>query len=566
MKWCLTVCLLAFFGLSPRAQPAGCTVPEETLRQLTDQKDWRGILSTAPDNCSAAPAYLHFYRGIALAGLERLIEAEEQLTIAVQKSPRQGRYRVELAGTLFLQKRWTEAREALLPARNMACEECDPTYLDDFLATLYFLEGNLEAALKYWNKIGKPVLRNIRVEPEDFLRPELLHSALAFSPGEPLELKGLQKTVMTLGESQIVGRHSIRLVPRVEGDYDAELVAVPKSGTISRRPLRSAVLIGRELPFETLHLSLMNPAGSGLSWQSMLRWDERDSRIASSLTGPLAGRLDQLYSIHLDARKEAWEVPPAARFNTSSFDSRRLTLGAGFSSRIDQRWRWNTGVDLSWRRADYQGAQPLPSREEIFEAGKVLEYAIGVERTLLIRPEQGLETVASLQARTGRFWSSDSHIFGQLEGEIRARWSLHPGEDGTTLGASLHAGTTEGTVPFDKLFHLGADRDHSVFFRAHPARTSGLRGTGPWGPRYWLGRVDVSRKLYERPFFSVSAGPFVDLGQVARIPDSSPDRGLLLVDAGIQTRIRLAYSLEVHFSLGLDTRRGDFLPFLRTAQ
>ena len=31
-------------------------------------------------------------------------------------------------------------------------------YTNNFLATIYFLEGNLDAALKYWNRSGKPLL------------------------------------------------------------------------------------------------------------------------------------------------------------------------------------------------------------------------------------------------------------------------------------------------------------------------------------------------------------------------------------------------------------------------
>ena len=35
-------------------------------------------------------------------------------------------------------------------------------YANEFLATVYFLEGNLEAALKYWNRVGKPQIAEVR--------------------------------------------------------------------------------------------------------------------------------------------------------------------------------------------------------------------------------------------------------------------------------------------------------------------------------------------------------------------------------------------------------------------
>src|SRR5215472_2316828 len=38
-------------------------------------------------------------------------------------------------------------------------------YANNFLATIYFLEGNLEAALKYWNRAGKPRIEEVRTSP-----------------------------------------------------------------------------------------------------------------------------------------------------------------------------------------------------------------------------------------------------------------------------------------------------------------------------------------------------------------------------------------------------------------
>ncbi len=564
LKLCLIACLFGSSGLSARAQPPACSTPEQTIRRLVDEHDWSGVLSVTTGKCPSQAAYLDFYRGLALAAVGRPAEAAESFKEAVRKAPGQGRYRVELAGALFLQQRWTDARKALLPAFHLPCQECDQRYLNDFLATLYYLEGNTLAALKYWNRIGKPVLHNVTVSPEGFLRTEILHSALSFSPGDTLMLRSLRETTAILEDSRLISRHFVRLVPRADKDYDVELVTLPKSGTLSRRPLRSAVLLGRELPFETVHFSVRNPNRSGLNWQSMVRWDERDSRVSSLLTGPLSGQLDRLFSLEIDLRREAWELPLGSGPHALPSTDRRTALGAGFSSRIDHQWKWNTGAELSWRSADDPPSVTTESRA--LRRGRVLEYGLGVERSLLDLPEHGFTALASVQLRTGRFWSTDSHAFGQLEGQVKSRWSLDPEGDRTIVEAGFHAGTTQGTVPFDKLYHLGIDRDNAVAFRAHPTKRDGVHGAGPWGERYWLGRAEVSSRLYQRPFVSVAAGPFVDIGRVTSGPLATPEQRRVLLDLGIQTRVRLAYSLEVCFSLGVDARRGDVVPFVRTTQ
>ena len=60
--------------------------------------------------------------------------------------PGDTRFPLELAGVAFQQKLYPAVARHLLQALQL-----DPTdsYGNDFLGTVYFLQGNLEAALKY---------------------------------------------------------------------------------------------------------------------------------------------------------------------------------------------------------------------------------------------------------------------------------------------------------------------------------------------------------------------------------------------------------------------------------
>ena len=50
----------------------------------------------------------------------------------------------------------SNAAEAKRNLRTALHRNPDDRYANDFLATLYQLDGNTEAALKYWNRLGKP--------------------------------------------------------------------------------------------------------------------------------------------------------------------------------------------------------------------------------------------------------------------------------------------------------------------------------------------------------------------------------------------------------------------------
>ena len=87
-----------------------------------------------------------------------------------RKEPQQARFLIELAGVDYKLKDTRAAKRELRAALKF-----DPKdkYTLEFLGTLYFLDGNLEAALKYWNAIEKPRLRKVSVAPPPILDPTL---------------------------------------------------------------------------------------------------------------------------------------------------------------------------------------------------------------------------------------------------------------------------------------------------------------------------------------------------------------------------------------------------------
>src|SRR5919201_479698 len=123
-----------------------------TARKLAEEQHWAEILRLVEQSPERS-ADLNYYYGIALSQLGRLEDAGAALLSGQQLAPADKRFPSELAGVEFKQKHYSQAAKWL--HRTLALDPADE-YANDFLGTVYFLNDNLEAALKYWNRVGRP--------------------------------------------------------------------------------------------------------------------------------------------------------------------------------------------------------------------------------------------------------------------------------------------------------------------------------------------------------------------------------------------------------------------------
>ena len=170
---------------------------------------------------------LNYYYGVALAQLGRLDHARTALLKGFHQLPNDKRFAEELAGVEFRQK--ANRRAAFWLQRALAIDPHDE-YASDFLGTIYFLEGNLEAALKYWNRVGKPHVGAVRSEPEPVLNPVLLDSAFAFAEGSTLSVADLLTTEARIGSLGIFPVHSLQLAAQPGGDFDVVFRSYERNG------------------------------------------------------------------------------------------------------------------------------------------------------------------------------------------------------------------------------------------------------------------------------------------------------------------------------------------------
>jgi len=153
---------------------ASDSVRQSAAQKAFDAGQWAEAarLARGPAN---QPADLDFLAGLALAKLQRWDDARAAFVAGHGKAPVQTRFLVELAGVDYKRRDFSASKRGLRAALKLDSHD---NYTHDFLGTLYFLDGNLEAALKYWNPIEKPRLRSVEVKPHPQLDGVLLQRAI----------------------------------------------------------------------------------------------------------------------------------------------------------------------------------------------------------------------------------------------------------------------------------------------------------------------------------------------------------------------------------------------------
>lgn len=480
----------------------------------------------------AAPVEDDLARGVALAREGRFAEAREALEAGWRAAPDDKRFPREMAGLAFRQKQFGAAKKYLRAALRLDPE--DP-YAAEFLGTLFLLDGNQEAALQYWNRAGRPRVREIRMEPEPQVDPVLLDRAFAFSPAAVLKLEEYRVTRARLELLGVFPLWKIELLPGEGDDFEA----------VFRSSERRAwwLSLARGAAFQTVHPEFYNLRGSGTNFVSLVRWDAQKRRVFAALSGPVARDPGRRRSFFVDARNENWNVPGLGGFNLQKVEG-----GAGLDWIVNSRWGWGMSVGAGTRRY----------RNSTLQGGVSLWSEARVRYGLLRVPERRLTVVSGASWRVGRTFERSLGLFSQGQASLEARWFPRArGEDFATA-ARVRVGSTLGEVPFDSLYMLGLERDNDLWLRAHIGSKNGQKGSAPMGRSFVLTNWELDKLVCSVGFVSISLGPFVDSGRAYATAPLGSSKWLW--DAGAQAKVRVAGGFTAVFSYGKDlhTGRGAF--------
>jgi tetratricopeptide (TPR) repeat protein len=541
-------------GIPAFAQdPASEQARLPAAKSAFDAGHWEEAAKLAEGPVDQSPE-LDFLAGLALAHLEKWSEAKASFEAGARKAPRDPRFLVELAGIAYKQKDFRAAKNKLHAALRLDPQD---SYSNEFLATVYFLEGNLEAALKYWNPENKPRLRSVTFAPSLRLKQSLQNRALAFNAPQVLSVDALLATQSRLDNLRVFSTRRIQLTPAESGNYDLALHLVERNGWGDSK-LQGIVSLLSGLPYATVYPEFYNLGRDAVNLTSLARWDSEKRRVSAALSLPLYGDPSLRLQIYADARNEDWNLAQTffgAGTPLTDLNMRRAAVGAEVQSIANGRWSWSAGAELAHRNFRNLDGHTLPAQRAFFTDATSVTGWLGVKRTLLLVPERRFTLESSAKAKAGREFANDLGPFATFRGALRAQWFPGATGDDYEMQAQIRTGATAGKATLDELFELGIERDNDLWLRGHAGTADGRKGAAPLGRRFFLANWEADKNIYQNGFFTVKVGPFLDSGAVA---DSSGLFGSRrwLWDTGAQCKVRVLGSLTVVLSYGRDLRGG----------
>lgn len=506
-------------------------------------------LSQGPENQAAD---LDFLRGLALARQQHWDESHRAFVAGHRKNPNDPRFLVELAGIDYKQNNYSLAERNLRAALRLRSRD---TYTLDFLGTIYFVQGNLEAALKYWNAIDKPRLRNVDVRPTPRVQELILRRAVAFNAPQVLSGNALLNTHARLENLGIFSQERVELTPAGE-HFDATLHVAERNGWGDSK-LEGAIALLGGLPYSTIYPEIYNLEHRAINFTSLLRWDSEKRRAFATLSTPVFDDPARRLQIYFDARNENWNLSRTffGGAAPSDLNLRRVAGGMELRSVPNGRWTWSTGSEVASRSFRNLPRITTVAERKVFTDAISFAYWLRGERSLVRRPEHRFTLDSTAEGQIGRTFADNLGASGTVRGALDAHWLPRASGDDFEMRMRVRAGATAGAVPFDELFQLGVERDNDLWLRGHAGTSGGRKGAAPLGRRYFLVNWEMDKNLYSNGIFNVKLGPFVDTGSIT---DSSGLFGSRrwLWDTGAQCKVRVLGSVTVVLIYGRDLRGG----------
>ncbi len=435
---------------------------------------------------------------------------------------------LDLASSNFREGNLAEARQHL----NVALRS-DPSdaYVNEFLATVYFLQDDMGAALKYWNRIGKPTVDNIRIDPPLLTDPLIVDRAFTFSRGGILTLDDYRTTLSRLEAAGVFSRYRFELSGAAGDRFDVTLRAAEHHGTNPLSWLRG-------LPYQTVFADYSNIGYKAINLESMLRWDPNKRRVNAALSAPLRGDPKWRVRMGLDGRQEKWTD------GKDAFRMSRVEATAEVRSVPSDRWNWTGGIALSERHFSNS-----------FASGVGLKYLASATHRFVQDTDRQLSVDSSLSLQSGTMLNSGCQQFLKFQNSLSVRWRPFPKHQDHEVTAKIQLGRAFGTPPFDELFVMGLDRDSNLLLRAHPTTSAGVENSQFAGRSFALANTDFQRVLRKSGLVRFSAGPFFDAGH-------GPISRNWLLDTGVLLRVTALGVLTLDVSYGkslTDGRQAFFI-------
>jgi hypothetical protein len=372
-------------------------------------------------------------------------------------------------------------------------------YASDLLATIDMSEGEVQAALRSWNRTGRPIIDDILHNYYLSFGSWVVRDAVAFHPAGVLRYSEWKTTESRLLETDIFGNVGLEIEPTpIPDTYNAVVRTTTKTNSLNS----FAFNLLKGLPIQTSYLDVWNIRNSGINFNANYRWEADRRRVAGQLEIPVP--FPGLLNLELGDmwRRERWNLSPTIRpeyLGVARFlyDANILRLHL----KNIPHYRFDFGGGLEYFNRAASGNLPQLDTNSL-NVGK-----FGVESNLRLfdgryQNRLHLEGFAARQSILGNI------NFSGAVAELNNRVTLDS-RNRTYFDWTVKGGTARGNVPVEDYFVLGIGAGARNPLRGHATADHGMYGRGPMGTDFVLVNTDIERRIVTLPLFNTLNIPFL---------------------------------------------------------
>lgn len=452
------------------------------------------ILSAELADRPTPDAYLLL--GTAYANMKEYPKAEDILQEGSERYPVDPRFANALAD-LYLENKDTKAAKAAL--RRALTVDPKNSYASDLLATIDMSEGEVQSALRAWNKTGRPVVHDILHNYYLSFGSWVVRKAVALHPAEVLRYSEWKTTESRLLETENFANAGLEIEPTpIPDQYNAIVRTTTKTNTVGDFVFN----LVKGLPLETSYLDVWNIGNSGINFNANYRWEADRRRMEGQLKIPVP--LKGLLHLELGNtwRSERWNLSPNIR--TEALPRARFNYKANILRlRVKQipHYRFDIGGGVEYRNRAASGNLP----ELLTDGRNTGKFSLETNLRLLDRRYQNRLHLEGFVAR--RSILGDNNFSGGVA-ELNNRFTFSR-DSRSFLDWTLKGGTSRGRLPVEDYFVLGLDTNPRNLLRGHTASDHGTYGRGPMGTDFVLLNMDIERRIAILPLFDIFNIPFL---------------------------------------------------------
>jgi len=540
-------------------------------------------------------------RAAALLRESRFAEAESAFAEWVGADARNPDAHYGLALSRALQDRTEEAREGFLhvldldPGRADACFEIAAGFLPgqayqqalvwaskglriapddpfglDLAGTASYLSGARTVALRYWNRLDRPHLSQLRVVSHGGVARQRVAEEFSLKPGDLLLWAEIEKARWRLGQHRYITGVVIDPAPGSTPDeYALDVTVNGRRGVGSPAEFVFGTLA--DIGFQTLRFNYWNIAGSGMSLTSQWRWlsDAKLLRMEFDVPRPL--HVPVYSRLGLSRRDETWDLGASA----NGFRLARTDIGVGVTIPV-RLPALSLTLGGGGRQRNFERAiDPGEPLDPAVAASRIRETkAIGVvwlraaprlqlaERQLAGGWSLRSTTRAAIDTGWVRGTSDLSVSRASAASELRFARTAAGGRQ-RFVSAAVHGGKLFGPSPVENHFVLGTGPDADFPLRAHPYLRGGQPGSAPMAASFLTGSVTAATDVKRWTWATLGVVGFADVGRApALYPGQEMAPGLCDVGLGVEFGSPVSSSRRFTLMWARDTVSGRSVIYL----